>query len=104
MIIRISADLVPALDDAANFRRFHVELAVPPAALPRLRSGLAGLADWTDATEAWISIAALQALPEAPADPAWREGLEAMIEKARPHGWVRATPVPAIKAHLVWQS
>ena len=103
MIIDVSSGFAASLREAENFRGFHVELDVAKTALPELRARLGGLADWVDEGVAWIAVAALRQLPGVTTDPAWENGLAAMIEKARPHGWIREEPAPAIRAHLVWK-
>ena len=35
-------------------------------------------------------------------DQAWQQNLSAMIEKAKPHGWIDEAR-KAIKAHIEWQ-
>jgi hypothetical protein len=104
LIIEISSGLAPSLRDPEDFRRFHVELDVDRTALPELRARLGELADWVDAEVAWIAVSGLRLLPGVTADAAWEDGLATMIEKARPHGWIREQPVPAIRAHLVWKN
>ena len=54
-----------------------------------------------DADTAWISQAALRRWPEVAQDAAWQQALAAMIEKARPHGWIDDARA-AIKAHVEW--
>jgi hypothetical protein len=54
-----------------------------------------------DADTAWISQDALRLRPEVAADAAWQQSFAAMIEKARPHGWVDDAR-KAIKAHVDW--
>jgi hypothetical protein len=103
LIIDVSSGYAASLRDPEDFRRFHVELDLDKAAVPELRARLGGLADWVDSEVAWISVAALRRLPGVTADAAWENGLAAMTEKARPHGWIREAPVPAIRAHLVWK-
>jgi hypothetical protein len=103
VIIDISPNLSASLREPENFRGFHVELEVPKTALPELRAKLGDLAEWLDEGVAWISVAGLRKLPGLTVDPAWENGLATMIEKARPHGWIREEPVPAIRAHLVWK-
>lgn len=116
MIIVIAADCTPELRDPDDFRRFHIESAVPRARLPELRRALAGAIAFENGgedggKEAWVLVdwlraqgSAQAATPERPdaAADRWRADLDAMIAKARPHGWVRETPEPAIKAHINW--
>jgi hypothetical protein len=103
LIIEISSGFAARMRDPEDFRRFHVELDVDKAALPELRVRLGDLADWVDAEVAWIAVAALRLLPGVTADPTWENDLATMIENARPHGWIREQPHPAIRAHLVWK-
>jgi hypothetical protein len=103
LIIEVPSTYAATLRDAENFRGFHVELEIAKNALPELRARLSDLAEWVDEGVAWISVAGLRKLPGVPADPTWETGLATMIEKARPHGWIREAPVLAIRAHLVWK-
>jgi hypothetical protein len=69
--------------------------------LDAIRSALHGTAEMPDADTAWISQDALRLRPEVAADAAWQQSFAAMIEKARPHGWVDDAR-KAIKAHVDW--
>ena len=48
---------------------------------------------------AWVSQEALRAWPGLASDRAWHEGLDRMIEKARPFGWVDDSQA-AIRGHV----
>jgi hypothetical protein len=89
------------LEDANNFRAFKVVVVPPDADLDTVRSALADIAVLPDRDTAWVSERALRAWPELADDPAWQDALTAMIEKARPHGWVDDAN-KAIKAHVEW--
>ncbi len=69
--------------------------------LDAIRGALQGAAELTDAGTAWISQDALRLRPEVAADTAWQQSFAAMIEKARPHGWIDDAR-KAIKAHVEW--
>jgi hypothetical protein len=59
------------------------------------------MAELPDADTAWISQDALRTRTEVATDTAWQQSFAAMIEKARPHGWIDEAR-KAIKAHVVW--
>jgi hypothetical protein len=96
MFVKVSADGV-TLEDRDNFRAF--KLVVERVDLEAARSALAGIADLPDRDTAWIFEAALRQRPEVAQDQAWQQALGAMIEKARPHGWIDDQR-KAIKAHV----
>jgi hypothetical protein len=58
-------------------------------------------AELSDAETAWIFQAALRQWPGIEHDAAWQQNFSAMIEKARPHGWIDDQR-NAIKAHIEW--
>lgn len=62
---------------------------------------MAGTAELADADTAWVSEAALRAWPDVAAEAAWQQAFTAMIEKAKPHGWIDEAR-RAIKAHVEW--
>jgi hypothetical protein len=69
--------------------------------LDDIRRAIAGKADLPDADTAWIFEDALRHWPDVAHDAAWQQNLTAMIEKARPHGWIDDAR-KAIKAHIEW--
>ena len=73
-----------------------------PAKIDAARKSLAGIAELPDDKTAWISEAALRRWPDVAQDPVWQQNLSAMIEKAKPHGWIDEAR-QAIKAHIEWQ-
>jgi len=89
------------LEDAKNFRAFKVVVTRRNADLDMVRSALANIAVLPDRDTAWVSEQALRAWPEFANDPLWQDALTAMIEKARPHGWVNDDN-KTIKAHVEW--
>lgn len=101
MYVQLSAGRTITLEDRDNFRAFKLVVQGDAANLDEARLALSGLAVLEDAAEAWISQEALRGRPEVQDNAAWQQGFDAMIEKARPHGWIddaRGT----IKAHVEW--
>jgi hypothetical protein len=82
-----------SLEDAGNFKMFKLVIACD---LDQARAALKDLADIPGAEHAWVSEAGLRGFVK---DEAWQESLSAMIEKARPHGWVHPD-TGAIRAHI----
>ena len=72
-----------------------------PDRLDQARRALANTAELPDQTHAWIFEQALRQRPEVAQDAAWQQNLGAMIEKAKPHGWIDEQK-KAIKAHIEW--
>jgi hypothetical protein len=101
VFIRVLADCRVQIEDRDNFRAFKLVVDGCRADLDAVRSALRGTAELVDADTAWISEDALRHLPGVAQDVAWQQGLTAMIEKARPHGWIDDAR-KAIKAHVEW--
>jgi len=101
MFIKLSADTRVTLEDCDNFRAFKLVVEGSPADLDAVRRALAGVADLPDQATAWVFEAALRQRPEVAQDAAWQQNLGAMIEKAKPHGWIDERR-QAIKAHIEW--
>jgi hypothetical protein len=100
MFIQVRAGKA-SLQDAGNFRAFKIVCDGAEGDLEGLRAALAGLADVDGDGHAWVAPAVLRADPAVAADAAWQQGFDAMIEKARPHGWVHPDS-GAIRAHIEW--
>jgi hypothetical protein len=88
-------------EDRHNFRAFKLVLAGGQSRLDEIRKSLAGTAELPDAATAWISQDALRRWPDLEHDAEWQRNFSAMIEKARPHGWIDDQR-NAIKAHIEW--
>ena len=88
-------------EDRDNFRAFKLVIQGDRAELDAVRRATAGRAELPDAETAWILEDALQRWPGVEHDTAWQEKFSAMIEKARPHGWIDDNR-KAIKAHIEW--
>ena len=101
MFLKVAPDGVVTLEDRDNFRAFKLVVERPRDRFDELRGALAGTADVPDRNTAWIFEAALRRWPAVASDDAWQQGLTAMIEKARPHGWIDDAR-KAIKAHVEW--
>jgi hypothetical protein len=103
MFLKVSAASTVTLEDAHNFRAFKVVVAMTDAELETLRNALANVATLSDRGTAWVSEQALRAWPGFMNDAAWQNSLTAMIEKARPHGWIDEAS-KSIRAHVEWIS
>jgi len=101
MFVKLTADRRIVLEDRDNFRAFKLVVEGRREDLDGVRAALAGTAELADADTAWISEDALRRWPEVARDAAWQQSLGAMIEKARPHGWIDDAR-KAIKAHVEW--
>lgn len=102
MIVLVSRNAAAELKEAGDFKRFHLEVAAPREDRPAIAKRLARLVAFDDDTSAWVSVAGLRQLHGAGRDDEWNAALAKMIAAARPHGWIRDQPEPAIKAHVVW--
>jgi|SRR5215471_17684408 len=101
MFFDIRAATVVKLEDATNFRSFKIVVSMPQADLETVRRALATIAILPERDTAWVSERALRAWPDVADDAAWQESLTAMIEKAKPHGWIDDAN-KTIKAHVEW--
>src|SRR5262245_27173071 len=101
MLLKVSAASTVTLEDAHNFRAFKVVVAITDTELETARNALANVATLPDRGTAWVSEQALRRWPGYADDAAWQSSLTAMIEKARPHGWIDETS-KSIKAHVEW--
>jgi predicted transcriptional regulator len=101
MFVKLSAGGQITLEERDNFHAFKLVVAGNAEQLDAVRKALSGVAEILDATHAWIFEQALRQRPEVAADAGWQQSLGAMIEKARPHGWIDDQR-KAIKAHIEW--
>ncbi len=101
MFLKVSAAGDVLLEDRDNFRAFKLVVEGNRAALDAVRRAVAGKAELPDADTAWIFEKALRRWPDVAHDAAWQQNFSAMIEKARPHGWIDDAR-KAIKAHIEW--
>ena len=89
------------LEDRDNFREFKIVVERGDEDWDMLRDALRGLARIDDSLHGWVSPSALRASASIVDDAAWQDGFDAMIEKARPHGWIDPQS-GEIRAHVVW--
>jgi len=88
-------------EDRENFRAFKLVIEGERSRLRAAQGALAGKAELPDVDTAWIFQDALRLWPGVEHDADWQQNFSAMIEKARPHGWIDDTR-KAIKAHVEW--
>jgi hypothetical protein len=103
MLLKYSGAAGLAFEDRDNFRAFKLVVEGDPGRLDDVRRALAGKAELPDADTAWILEDTLRRWPGVEANAAWQQNFSAMIEKARPHGWIDDQR-KAIKAHIEWVS
>jgi hypothetical protein len=101
MFLKLTAASELQFEDRQNFRAFKLVVEGDRSRLEGVRSALANEAELPDAETAWIFQAALRRWPGVEHDAAWQQNFSAMIEKARPHGWIDDQR-NAIKAHIEW--
>ncbi len=103
MFVKVSASGSVTLEDRGNFRAFKLVIEGDPTKIDDARRALAGAADISDKDTAWVFAAVLRGRPEIAQDAAWQQSFDAMMEKAKPHGWIDEQR-KAIKAHIEWVS
>lgn len=103
MEIIVKTDFGLDIGDPFNFRKFSLRAEHPANAAARVAEACAGLAAFEPDNHAWIDAQRLLDWPVLRDDPRWSEGLRAMMEKARPYGWILDNPL-RIKAHIDWKA
>lgn len=101
MIISVHATNDITLDEEHDFRAFKVVVHIPAASLDEARVALAGIATMPDRDTAWVSAEVLRQWRSVRDDADWQASFEAMVEKAKPHGWIDEAN-GTIKAHVEW--
>ena len=101
MFLKLTATGALLLEDRDNFRSFKLVVETDRSRLAEVQSALSDKATLPDADTAWIFQGALRHWPGVERDGAWQKNFAAMIEKARPHGWIDDQR-DAIKAHVEW--
>lgn len=89
------------LDEPEDFRSFKLVIEARDWQLAELASAFDGVATFDDRFTAWVTEAALRRWPGYEGRDSWQRGLDEMISKARPHGWIDKES-GAIKAHVEW--
>ena len=98
MIVDLSLGAPASLVEPQHFRAFMVRASCSADRLPDLARGHADVLAALDQTHAWVRLDWLRA--QSP-DAHWRAALEAMLDAARAHGWVRAD-ASAVRGHMQW--
>lgn len=101
MFLKLSAADGLQFEDRDNFRAFKLIVEDDRGRIEDVRRALTGKAELPDADTAWIFEDALRHWQGVAQDAAWQQNFSAMIEKARPHGWIDDAR-KAIKAHVEW--
>ena len=101
MFVKLSVDGSVSLEDRDNFRAFKLVIEGGPKRLDQARRALANTAELDDDSHGWIYEQPLRQRPEVAQDSTWQQSFNAMIEKAKPHGWIDEQR-KAIKAHIEW--
>jgi hypothetical protein len=99
MFLKLTAAGQVQFEDRQNFRAFKLVVEGDRSRLETARSALAGKAELPDTETAWIDQDALRRWPGVERDEVWQQNFSAMIEKARPRGWIDDQR-KAIKAHI----
>jgi hypothetical protein len=103
MIIRIDRFLDVRLESPEDFKRFNVQIDGPIQHLSRIQEAARAAGELVDTDTMWVSETWLRQAPDCADDPAWQNGVTAMINFARKHGWVRDGSGD-IRAHVVWNA
>ncbi|MGH6672901.1 MAG: hypothetical protein ACRECV_13135 [Xanthobacteraceae bacterium] len=101
MFLKVSTAGDLQFEEWNNFRAFKLVVEGDRGKLDDVRRVLSGKAELPDADTAWIFEAALRAWPGVAQDDEWQRNFSAMMDKARPHGWIDEVR-KAIKAHIEW--
>ena len=101
MFLKVSAAGEVTFEDRDNFRAFKLVAEGEPGNLDAVRRAVADKAELPDAQTAWVFEDALRHWAGVADNADWQSELSAMIEKARPHGWIDDDR-KAIKAHVEW--
>jgi len=101
VFLKLTASGELLFEDWHNFRAFKFVVEGSRDRLDAVRKATAGKAELPDPETAWIFQDALRHWPGVKQDAAWQQNFSAMIENARPHGWIDDAR-KAIKAHIEW--
>ena len=101
MFLKLTAGGELLFEDRQNFRAFKLVVEADRAQLAEVRVALDGKATLPDADTAWIFRETLRRWHGVEHDASWQQNFAAMIEKARPLGWIDDARA-AIKAHIEW--
>ena len=100
MHIRISRDGGVEIRELDDFRRFSIRPDFGRDEKSLLRA-VDSRIEFTSDNQAWVEASLVQDRAGWASGDAASAGFERMIEKARPHGWIRDNPL-SIAAHIEW--
>lgn len=87
------------LEQADNFRAFKVVIVQGAHPWSTVVADFQGTGRFEGEETCWVSRYGLQALAGAQATAEWLQSMQAMVAKARPHGWVDEA-TGDIRAHV----
>ena len=93
---------VVSLLDPDDFKVFKVVVEGAECQLDRVAADFDRIAVFDGTATAWVAQSALRAMAPQGTDSAWSRALDAMVERAKPHGWIDVA-TGAIKAHVEWK-
>jgi hypothetical protein len=99
MIVHVAVASGISLLNAEDTRRFKVRIACQPEQLPKGHEMLATIGRVEDANTAWIDVDALKYRLLAAPNPQWLSEIDAMVEAARPYGWI-SEDSRSVRAHI----
>ncbi|MES5483333.1 hypothetical protein QMZ05_11310 [Bradyrhizobium sp. INPA03-11B] len=102
MLVRINDQLIAALEEADDLKRFSVAIDAPAKDLPSLKDALQDVGLLSDDGHMWVSEDWLRKASPRSSDEAWQQNLTAMIDAVREFGWIDEQ-TSAIRAHVVWK-
>jgi len=103
MLIRIDHSLDVRLESPEDFKRFSVQIDGLSDNFTRIQKAAKAAGKLVDTDTMWVSETWLRQASDCADDPAWQDGVTAMIAFARKHGWVRDGSGD-IRAHVVWNA
>ncbi|WP_077001652.1 hypothetical protein [Variovorax sp. KK3] len=77
-----------SLQRPEDFKAFKVVIHAAPSMNDKVMQDFDGTARFEGDQVCWVSQQALRGLAGALATPQWLENLDAMVSKARSHGWI----------------
>jgi hypothetical protein len=101
MVIHVSPDGTPCLQEVACLSRLKVVMDAAPERLDGLRGQLAPSIELPDADTAWIAAALIVRLSARQDDAAWMDSWNATVAWARSRGWTTVDGA-RIRAHVEW--
>lgn len=90
-----------SLQEPDQFKAFKLVIDAAPGSWPEVAADFEGIATVDDAS-AWVAQRAVRNMSGREDDATWRQAFDAMLDKARPHGWIDDA-TGDIKAHVEWR-